>query len=95
MDKITGGRAVVAGHILSNNIDIFAANERGVNFLYKNVDGVFYDVASGYNVLDPYENGRGTALSDILYRGQLDIVSGYWDREQRNFIKKEHSLAQL
>ena len=46
MDKITGGRAVVAGHILSDNIDIFAANERGVNFLYKNVDGTFYDVAS-------------------------------------------------
>jgi len=38
LDKITGGRAVVAGHILSNNIDIFAANERGVNFLYKNLE---------------------------------------------------------
>ena len=24
LDKTTGGRAVVAGHILSNNIDIFA-----------------------------------------------------------------------
>ena len=95
LDKITGGRAVVAGHILSNNIDIFAANERGVNFLYKNVDGVFYDVASGYNVLDPYENGRGTALSDILYRGQLDIVSGNWDGEHRIFIKKENSFKDI
>ncbi len=95
LDKITGGRAVVAGHILSNNIDIFAANERGVNFLYKNVDGVFYDMASGYNVLDPYENGRGTALSDILYRGQLDIVSGNWDGEHRIFIKKENSFKDI
>ena len=95
LNKITGGRAVVAGHILSNNIDIFAANERGVNFLYKNVDGVFYDVASGYNVLDPYENGRGTALSDILYRGQLDIVSGNWDGEHRIFIKKENSFKDI
>jgi len=95
LDKITGGRAVVAGHILSNNIDIFAANERGVNFLYKNVDGVFYDVASGYNVLDPYENGRGTALSDVLYRGQLDIVSGNWDGEHRIFIKKENSFKDI
>ena len=32
MDKITGGRAVVAGHILSNKVDIFASNERGPNF---------------------------------------------------------------
>ena len=95
LDKITGGRAVVAGHILSNNIDIFAANERGVNFLYKNVDGIFYDVASGYNILDSYENGRGTALSDILYRGQLDIVSGNWDGEHRIFIKKENSFKDI
>ena len=89
LDKITGGRAVVSGHILSDNIDIFAANERGVNFLYKNVDGAFYDVAATYQVLDPFENGRGTALSDVLYRGQLDIISGNWDGEHRIFVKKE------
>ena len=56
LDKIWG-RAVVAGHILSNNIDILQLM-KDENFLYKNVDGVFYDVASGYNVLDPYENGK-------------------------------------
>ena len=39
IDKITGGRAVVAGHILSNKMDIFAANERGPNFLYFNKKG--------------------------------------------------------
>ena len=95
LDKTTGGRAVVAGHILSNNTDIFAANERGVNFLYKNVKGIFYDVASEYNILDPYENGRGTALSDVLYRGQLDIISGNWDGEHRIFIKKENSFKDI
>ena len=89
LDKITGGRAVVSGHILSDNIDIFAANERGVNFLYKNVGGTFYDVAATYRVLDPFENGRGTALSDVLYRGQLDIISGNWDGEHRIFVKKK------
>jgi len=89
LDKVTGGRAVVSGHILSDNMDIFAANERGVNFLYKNVEGTFYDVAATYRVLDPFENGRGTALSDVLYRGQLDIISGNWDGEHRIFVKKE------
>ena len=33
LNKITGGRAVVAGHILSKQMDIFASNERGPNFI--------------------------------------------------------------
>jgi len=88
LNKITGGRAVISGQILTDRADIFAANERGVNFLYKNVNGTFYDVASSYKVLDPFENGRGTALADVLYRGQLDIVTGNWDGEHRIFIKR-------
>ena len=39
LDNITGGRAVVSGHILSDRADIFAANERGANYLYKNNNG--------------------------------------------------------
>ena len=46
IDQITGGRAVVSGHIVSNNMDIFAANERGPNFLYKNNNGRFEDIAT-------------------------------------------------
>ena len=43
IDQITGGRAVISGHIVSDNMDIFAANERGPNFLYKNFfDKFFY-----------------------------------------------------
>jgi len=45
IDKITGGRAVVAGQIVSDRVDIFAANERGPNFLYQNKNGIFNDVA--------------------------------------------------
>ena len=44
---------------------------------------VFFMMWHQGTILDPYENGRGTALSDILYRGQLDIVSGNWDGEHR------------
>ena len=74
LDKVTGGRAVVSGHILTDRSDIFAANERGPNFLLKNDNGVFEDVAFDYRVDDVIQNGRGTALSDILYRGRLDII---------------------
>ena len=63
LDNITGGRAVVAGHIISDKIDVFAANERGANFLYENNNGIFQDVAFDYRVDDEIQNGRGTALS--------------------------------
>ena len=56
IDKITGGRAVVAGNILSGKTDIFAANERGKNFLYYNSDGFFQDIARDYKIDDQYEN---------------------------------------
>ena len=86
INKITGGRAIVSGHILSNRSDIFAANERGDNFLYYNIDGSFTDVAYDYKVEDRYENGRGTALSDILYRGRLDILTSNWDGNHRAYV---------
>ena len=83
LDNVTGGRAVVSGHILTDRSDIFAANERGANFLLKNNDGVFEDVAFDYRVDDVIQNGRGTALADIMYRGRLDIISGNWQGYHR------------
>ena len=86
INKITGGRAIISGHILSNKSDIFAANERGDNFLYYNIDGSFTDVAQDYQIEDRYENGRGTALSDILYRGRLDILTSNWEGNHRAYV---------
>ena len=86
--KITGGRAVVAGHIISDKVDVFAANERGANFLYKNDDGKFLDVANEYRVQDILQNGRGTALTDIYYRGRLDILNGNWGGFHRAYVLK-------
>ena len=88
--KITGGRAVVAGHIISDKIDVFAANERGANFLYKNNDGKFLDVANEYRVQDILQNGRGTALTDIYYRGRLDILNGNWGGFHRAYVLKDN-----
>ncbi len=91
LDNITGGRAVVSGHILSDRADIFAANERGANFLYKNNNGNFEDVAFDYRVDDAIQNGRGTALSDIYYRGRLDILSGNWLGYHRAWVLEKKS----
>ena len=86
LDKITGGRSVIAGHILSDQIDIFAANERGPNFLYKNSKGSFTELAETLKIQDTYQNGRGTTLSDVLYRGRLDIINGNWQGDHRVYV---------
>ena len=95
IDKITGGRAVVAGHILSNNMDIFAANERGPNFLYLNKKNQFYNVSTEYNTDDVLQNGRGTTLSDFLYRGSLDIINGNWEGFHRIFVNNETTFNDM
>ena len=95
INRITGGRAVVAGHILSNYMDIFAANERGPNFLYINENSTFKDVAESLGVEDTFENGRGTTLTDFLYRGKLDIVSGNWNGEHRIFLNNKNKFNDI
>ena len=93
--KVTGGRAVVAGHIISDKIDVFAANERGANFLYKNNEGKFLDVANEYRVEDFLQNGRGTALSDIYNRGRLDILNGNWGGFHRAYVLKDNIFQDI
>ena len=95
LNKVTGGRAVVSGHILTDRSDIFAANERGANFLLKNNNGVFEDLAFNYRVDDVIQNGRGTALSDILYRGRLDIISGNWQGYHRAYVLKDNQFKDI
>ncbi len=95
IDKITGGRAVISGHIVSDNMDIFAANERGPNFLYKNNNGKFNDIAIEKNVQDTFQNGRGTALTDFLYRGELDIITSNWEGYHRIFVKQKNSFLDM
>ena len=95
LDNITGGRAVVSGHILTERVDIFAANERGANFLFKNNNGKFDDVAFDYRLDDAIQNGRGTALSDIYYRGRLDILSGNWLGYHRAWVLENNEFKDI
>ena len=95
INKITGGRAIVAGHILSDRVDIFASNERGANFLYKNLNNKFVNVAKRYGVEDIHQNGRGTVLADILYRGKLDIISANWQGYHRIYVLRKNKFLDL
>ena len=93
MNSTTGGRAVVAGHILSGKMDIFAANERGPNFLLINDGGKYTDKALEYGIDDTLQNGRGTALSDIGYNGSLDIITGNWNGFHRIYTHANNTFV--
>ena len=62
------------------------------SYLLKNNDGVFEDVAFDFRVDDVIQNGRGTALSDILYRGRLDIISGNWQGYHRAYVLENNQF---
>ena len=93
INSTTGGRAVVAGHILSGKVDIFAANERGPNFLLINRGGTYTDKALEYGIDDTLQNGRGTALSDIGYNGSLDLITGNWNGFHRIYTHANNTFV--
>ncbi len=84
----TGGRGIVSLPLISTHMDIFAANERGPNFLFRNCgDGTFEEVADELGLLDPYENGRGVTVLDSNDSGLFDLVCGNWEGRHRLFAQ--------
>ncbi|XP_042235775.1 cartilage acidic protein 1-like isoform X2 [Homarus americanus] len=89
--KLTGGRGVTAGPILSKDgrSDLFCNSEHGPNFLFKNNgNGTFTDVAAESGISDAYENGgRGVMLTDFDGNGKLDIVYGNCNGPHKIFLQ--------
>ena len=89
LKQLLGGRGVAVGPIISNYTDIFCDNERGPNFLFKNMgDGTFENIAKDAQVLDANENGRGVTLSDFNNDGKIDIAYGNWNGPHRLFLQE-------
>jgi hypothetical protein len=90
LNLVSGGRGAVALPLVSDHMDIFAANEQGPNFLFRNRgNGIFDEVAQELGIADPDEHGRGITVLDANGDGRFDIVYGNWEGPHRFFMQSE------
>lgn len=88
LNLITGGRGLISLPIVSPYMDIFAANENGTNFLFRNRgDGTFTEIAEQCGILDQHHHGRGVAVLDANGNGLFDIVYGNWQGPHRLYLQ--------
>ncbi len=93
LDHVTGGRSAAALPIVSDRVDIYAGNENGPNFLFRNNgDGTFTEVASHLDIDDPEEHARGIAFLDLDQDGRFDLVLGNWEGPHRLYRQEASGL---
>jgi hypothetical protein len=95
LDLTTGGRSLLSGPLVSESMDVFAANEGGPNFLFCNLgNGAFGEVAEEFGLSDPHEHGRGVAALSVDDSERFAIVCGNWEGPQRLFQWTEQGYYQ-
>ncbi len=97
VDYATGGRSAIALPLVTQAMDIYAGNEGGANFLFRNQGGVFEEIASAYGLDDPRHHARGITVLDDEATGEFALVCGNWEGHHRLFVRGEdgrfHDLA--
>jgi hypothetical protein len=67
---------------------IFAGNESGPNFLFREQgDGSYTDIAEKVGIADLHENVRGVAVLDANENGGFDLAYGNWEGPHRLFVQ--------
>ncbi len=88
IDLIAAGRGLVCLPFLSDRMDLFACNEGGPNFLFRNLgDGNFEEIAEERGVADSRFAGRAVATLDTD-GGAFDLLVGTWEGPQRLFRQR-------
>merc|ERR1719300_2052006 len=96
-----GGRALVAGPIVSDRMDVFSNNEvdytdrvngyyTRANYMFAHTGGEggkYENVAKKVGLDDSDQTGRGTALLDANGDGLTDIVYGNWNGPHRLYLQ--------
>ena len=89
LDLITGGRSLLALPLVTDQMDIFAGNEGGANFVFLgHGDGTFKECAELFGLDDARQHARGVSALDANGDGQFDIVLGNWEGQHRLFERK-------
>ena len=88
LNLTTGGRSAISLPLVCDRMDIFAVNEHGRNFLFRNQgDGTFKEIAEIAGIDDPNENGRGLVALDADGDGRFDVVYGNWLGPHRMYLQ--------
>lgn len=86
--RIAGGRALLAGPILSKGLDIYASNEGISNmFFTAGPDGRYAERAMESGLADSLGHGRGAALIDANFDGRFDILCANAQGPHRLFLQ--------
>ncbi|MBK8020436.1 MAG: CRTAC1 family protein [Chloroflexi bacterium] len=83
----TGGRSAVALPLVTEHMDIFAGNEGGPNYLFRNLGGTFEEIAADYGVDDPFNHARGVTVVDSEETGEFALVCGNWEGQHRLYVR--------
>eukprot|EP01052_Picozoa_sp_SAG31_P038997 SAG31_NODE_5318_length_2613_cov_1.905330_2_plen_115_part_00 len=68
-------------------MDIFANNENGCNFFWRNTGDGYVEEAVDLGIADCSNTGRGTTVMDADNDGVLDLVYGNWNGDHRLYIQ--------
>lgn len=88
INGITGGRSLTCLPIVSDRMDIFAVNENGANFLFRNDGGGRFDeLALDLGLGDRQCHGREVTALDANGDGLFDLAYGNWEGPHRLMIQ--------
>ncbi len=84
----SGGRSLLSLPLVTARMDVFAGNEGGPNFLFRNLGGgTFEEIGAQAGISDSLSHARGVAALDADGDGRFDLVVGNWEGVHQMFYQ--------